>query len=267
MKKIAIMSVPRSGSSWLGKTFSASPTVEYRFQPNFSYSFPYSISKTSSEIQIDEFFRELHQTTDPFVLSGLDIDGQYQKNQEIKASNSTLVWKEVHALDLAPSFIEGNHSKIIGLIRNPLAVLNSWSKAPREFHREWNIEDEWMHAEKKNNENPGNYFGFMKWVESTRMFLNLEEQFPHDLKIVFYDDLLADPFQEIQALFKWSGIPFSSQVRDFILDSKSKSSEHAYSVYNPRVKDDDWIKHLPPKLVAEIREELIRVDLSRLFKI
>ena len=39
MKRIAIHSAPRSGSSWLGQILNSSPKVCFRFQPLFSYAF------------------------------------------------------------------------------------------------------------------------------------------------------------------------------------------------------------------------------------
>ena len=39
MKRIAIHSVPRSGSSWLGQILNSSLKVCFRFQPLFSYAF------------------------------------------------------------------------------------------------------------------------------------------------------------------------------------------------------------------------------------
>ena len=38
--------------------------------------------------------------------------------------------------------------KIIGIVRNPCAVINSWFKAPREFNKEWDPLEEWRYATK-----------------------------------------------------------------------------------------------------------------------
>ena len=46
LKKIAIFSVPRSGSSWLGQIFNSHEDVSFRMQPLFSYSHKSALNKT-----------------------------------------------------------------------------------------------------------------------------------------------------------------------------------------------------------------------------
>jgi len=58
MKKIALHSVPRSGSSWIGQILNSSPKVNYKFQPLFSYAFKGYLDENSSRERIDEFFEK-----------------------------------------------------------------------------------------------------------------------------------------------------------------------------------------------------------------
>ncbi|NJL77037.1 MAG: hypothetical protein HC892_20510 [Saprospiraceae bacterium] len=67
MQRIAIHSVPRSGSSWLGHILNSSPEVTYKYQPLFSYELKDYLSDNSSIETIDGFFNKLFFTNDEFT--------------------------------------------------------------------------------------------------------------------------------------------------------------------------------------------------------
>ena len=56
MHKIALHSVPRSGSTWLGEILNSSENVKYCFQPLFSYKFKNFLDERSSKDDINNFF-------------------------------------------------------------------------------------------------------------------------------------------------------------------------------------------------------------------
>ena len=59
MQRIAIHSVPRSGSTWLGQIFNSSSLVIYKYQPLFSYAFKGRLSPQSTNNKIVQFFDEI----------------------------------------------------------------------------------------------------------------------------------------------------------------------------------------------------------------
>ena len=66
---VSIHGVPRSGTSWLGKIFSAHSNVTYRFQPLFSYRFKDRINLDSNKDDVQSFLQELYEVNDDaFVL-------------------------------------------------------------------------------------------------------------------------------------------------------------------------------------------------------
>ena len=67
MQKIAIHSVPRSGSTWLGEILNSSTNVKYCFQPLFSYKFKDYLDERSPKEEIDNFFSMLSDTDDEFI--------------------------------------------------------------------------------------------------------------------------------------------------------------------------------------------------------
>ena len=67
MNKIAIHSVPRSGSTWLGSIFDSCPNVKYALQPLFSYAYKDYLSLNSTSEDIQSFFEELKVSDDDFI--------------------------------------------------------------------------------------------------------------------------------------------------------------------------------------------------------
>ena len=90
-KKIAIFSVPRSGSTWLGQIFNSSPYVAYRFQPNFAYSFSEHLTENATRLEIENFYERLLKTDDPFVNAEISISSrkniQFEKKENTAFTN------------------------------------------------------------------------------------------------------------------------------------------------------------------------------------
>ncbi|MBK9627025.1 MAG: sulfotransferase [Flavobacteriales bacterium] len=161
---VSIQSVPRSGSSWLGQIFRSSDQVAFRFQPLFSYAFKGRLDPHSSREEILEFFEDIHRTDDDFVLqrdAAIHVD--YPAVQE-PATASHVVMKEVRYNNIVRNLLEQvPEIKVIGLVRHPCAVIDSWIHAPREFDPQWSIAEEWRLGAKKNQGRPEEFFGFDKW--------------------------------------------------------------------------------------------------------
>lgn len=143
MKNLAIFSVPRSGSSWLGEIFNSSPRTVFRFQPNFAYSFPLTLNEDSGEKAIDHFHKELLDTQDPFVCDKISISSK-EKEGFPKKNPNKLIWKETHFVFLAEILLKNSDTKVIGLVRSPFATVSSWLKIPKEFDPNWNIEEQYL---------------------------------------------------------------------------------------------------------------------------
>ena len=88
MNKVALHSVPRSGSSWLGEILNSSPETKYCYQPLFSYELKSFLDENSNTKTIQHFFDKLSNTEDDFILqkearknNRLPI---FKKEQELK---------------------------------------------------------------------------------------------------------------------------------------------------------------------------------------
>lgn len=265
MNKIAIFSVPRSGSSWLGQIFNSHPKVIYKFQPNFAYSFNWSLRENSTKQEIEEFFKELNITEDKFVNAEITISTKDGLKFN-KKHTDTLVFKETHYINILENLLKKSDSKIIGLIRSPFAVINSWIKIPKEFDPEWNLAEEWKFAHLKNENKNYNFFGFEKWKEATTLFLKMESKYPERFKVLNYSNLLSSKEKEIKELFDFCDLDYHAQTKKFLNYSNTVDDKDSYSVLKKKFNDDNWKTDLPQFIISEIKRDKKFQELNKIFK-
>lgn len=253
MKQVAIFSVPRSGSTWLGQIFNSHPEVLYRFQPNMAYTFPLTLGTHSTRAEIESFYKELCKTDDPFTTARISVSGKPNPAFN-KTTPTTVVFKEVHYIGIVENLIRNSGTQVIGLVRSPLATLYSWSKAPREFHPDWDLQKEWMDAPRKNQDDPRNYFGYRKWKEVLQFFLRLEKQYPDRFLLLQYERLLAHTEETVENAFRFCHLEPDPQTRAFLDQAGSKDERNdTYSVFRTKKDDRAWETDLP----AYIREAIL----------
>lgn len=266
MRNIGLFSVPRSGSTWLGEIINSSPEVQYRFQPNYAYSFDYVLDEVSTELEIIDFFNKLYNTNDDFVNGKISISGKPKTYIFNKHTPTTLCFKETHYLNVIGRLLESSSVKIIGLVRSPFSVINSWLNIPKEFNPNWNIKEEWKNANLKNKDLKTHYFGYNKLKEACFMFLKLKELYPNQFYLVNYDDLIKDTVLEVKTLFQFCNIEYTTQTNNFIMQSSSSQNDDAYSVFKQKTSDLGWQSSLPLFIQNEIKNDPDFIKLNTVFK-
>ncbi|MEX0996570.1 MAG: sulfotransferase [Flavobacteriaceae bacterium] len=265
MQKIAVHSVPRSGSTWLGNIFNSHPDVVFKYQPLFSYAFKDYLTDNSSDKDICSFFDKIAKTKDVFMDQSDEkergIVPKFLKNEH----PTHICYKEVRYHNILENIVEKSvNVKFILLIRNPLAVLYSWKNAPKEFRAEkgWSFDAEWRNAPSKNLNLHEEYNGFEKWKEASYLFLDLQKRYSKKVLVLEYNDLLQEPELTIQAAFKFVNLEFNPQTAKFLEDSTSKNMDDSYSVFKIREKDTDW-KNLPENIINYVRQDLNGTSLEK----
>jgi Sulfotransferase domain len=262
MSMIGIFGTPRSGTSWLGHTFNSHPDVVLRFQPLFSYGHKGSLTENSSAEDIQTFFNDILHTKDAFATMTSEVQKDYPTFQKSGLATHT-VFKETRYLHVIENMLaKCSEVKIVGIVRNPLAVLASWMLAPKEFSSEWDIYSEWRKAPSKNQNKPEEFYGFDKWKESAEAFLRFEAQFPKQFFLVHYDELNSLPLQTTKKLFGFCGLNVCDQVQEFLVASKSRHDTDPYSVFRAKANDDRWHDVLPVDIVNKIMLELKNTPLE-----
>lgn len=236
----ALFGLPRSGTTWLGQLLNAHPEVLYRYQPLFSYEFKDFLSENFSAEELDEFHHVLPGASSEFTCP----PHPFEKN-----APSVLLYKNVRYHHLAKRMLEKSNIKIIFISRDPLAVLNSWYNAPREFYPHWSIEQEWEFAPSKNQDRPEEFFGFDGWRRAELIHRENARLFGDRVKIVSYNELTRATAEQIQELLQWLGLDMHPQVSTFIDASAKRDAQSTYSVFK---KPADFT--LPPAIKEQITE-------------
>lgn len=238
--------------------------MQYRYQPLFSYAFKGYLSATSDATRVRDFLEALLDSDDEFLLqrNSAALSG-YSLNFD-KKKRTHLVYKEVRYHDVLPSIIRVAPDAVgIGLVRDPRAVVQSWICAPREFMREWNIENEWRFALGKNAGHPENWYGFERWLELTQLLLTLQDQYPQRFTIVRYEDLVSAPRASLHSLFKFCGLPVTPQVNDFVNKSCSVDDGNPYGVFRRARAAAPDFSRVPDHIVQVIERETHAAGLGR----
>ncbi len=264
-KRIGIHGVPRSGTTWLGEIINSSPHVKYKFQPLFSYELKDFLSESSQASTIDDFFEKLDHTKSAF------LDQEEGKEKGIipifkKEKSTHIVYKEVRYHNILENLLAKDPEiKIIAIIRNPLATMNSWLKSPREFRKDlgWSEMDEWKEANKKNQFKKEEFFGFEKWKEAASLFIKLEKKYQHRFTIVEYSNILSRTFDEVDRLFKFCELELTDQTIEFLEASKKTEKNSTYSVFRCKDDDDDWRHNLNKNIIEEIEKDLKDTKLEK----
>lgn len=257
MKKIAIHSVPRSGSSWLGEIINSSPEVSYAFQPLFSYAFKSRLNEHSNLEDIERFYSEIENTEDPFVKQ-IEDRRSGKKPYFIKSGSiQAIAYKEVRYHYIIENLLEKDPDiKIIGLVRNPYSVINSWYKAPREFRidLDWDLSEELLGAPKKNQNRKEEYFGLNKWIETTLLFEYLQKKYPNNFYLLKYEELCSRTIETTKKLFSFLELEYTEQTNNFL--SSTEEIEGTYSVMKNKKQIELSTDSLPIHISDKITEVL-----------
>jgi hypothetical protein len=260
MRRIAIHSVPRSGSSWLGEIFNSNPKVKYCFQPLFSYRFKDFLTADSSYDDLNFFFDLLSQTDDEFVCQfGARAKGFLPKFEKSDIASS-VVYKEVRYHHLIEHLCNLDQDlKMVLLVRDPIEVINSWINAPKEFHPSWDLQEELFTAGLKNQGKKENFYGLNAWISITMLFEYLAETYPNQVNLIRYSDLTKDPIRIVKNLFEFCALDYSQSTEIFLQESIEKRVEGTYSVFKGKHRAP---LNVTPDLVEIIKQKTMDAGLA-----
>jgi hypothetical protein len=265
MENAAIFGVPRSGTSWLGQIFNSSPNVAYRFQPLFSYAFKSRLNEHSTADDIENFSRDILNTSDEFVTQKKNIPGTEEINFS-KNDLTHLIWKEVRYLHIIPNLVENSSIKIIGLVRHPCSVLWSWYNAPKEFNTEWNLLKEWRCAPNKNQSRKEEFYGYEKWKQVVFDFIEYKKKYRDQFLLQSYEELNLNTEEVVKNLFDFLNLKWNTATSDFIKKTKARQNSNAYSVFKKNKDNNEWRNRLPPEIEDVIVADPDYVLLNKYFQ-
>jgi hypothetical protein len=252
---LGIHGAPRSGTTWLGQIFNASPQTAFRYQPFFAHAFRARVDAARSPQALEAILDEIAVTEDDFILQRGAATLAREALQFPKRQTSQLVYKEVRYHNLLPLLMQIPRLRGVGIVRNPLDVLASWVRAPREFRPEWRLADEWRIAPSKNQGRPEEFYGYERWKAAALLFERLQAADPARFHVVSYDALVRDPAGEMETLFAFADLPMCDQVRAFLDRSTSSADDDPYGVLRGAGGRGD-AGDLPDDIRRAVRDDL-----------
>jgi len=255
-KIIYISGVARSGTSWIGQVLNSSPETTYRFQPFFAYEFKNQVNEDSLGEEFNAIFKEMIETESEFLTQKDKIEsGLYPCFKKTKNKNVLVIKENRYQSYIEPILRKTQKTSLLGVVRNPCAVINSWRRNKKEFPEGSVLRDEWRFANCKNLNN-GDYFGYYKWKEVANLYLDLKDKYKSRVFIVRYEDIVGNPVQLTRELFEFFELNFQKQTEEFLDKSTTSHHKNYYSVYKNKQVIEQWKDELDPYIINEIYDDL-----------
>ena len=262
---INIHGVPRSGTSWLGEIFNSAPCVRYKYQPLYRKPLRGMIGAHSRREDLESYFRLLYGYGDDFIDRRQDVARGIAPRFALKDQTpAVLVSKHVRHHFLVPRLLALlPEMRIVGIVRHPCAVLHSWRRTPwPTYDPDWDFLAEWRFAPSKNRYRPEWYYGFHRWQEVAKLFLDMQRLHPQRFYLLRYEDLVADTEAQVERLFDFCGIPLGAQTAAFLQRSTSSTVDDAYGVFRQQTDVHAWRAKMEEAVVRTITAELAGGELA-----
>lgn len=258
-----IAGVARSGTSWLGQIFDSCPDVRFRFQPLFSYAFKDRVDEDSGREEFSRLFRDVYRSEDPFLLqSDKREQGLYPEFRKNGKEPFLAIKENRYQYVIQPMLRKCTRVQLVGIVRHPGAVMNSWMKNPKEFPPGADPRREWRSGSCKNS-GPQDFFGFHKWKEVANLYIDLQAKYPDRVYLIHYEELVDNTLGVVEDLFEFCGLEMSDQTRRFLSETHERHEESPYAVFKAESVVDRWKEELDPYIASEIEADLAGTRLQR----
>jgi hypothetical protein len=230
----------------------------------FSYAFKNAVSMDSDRDDYERFFADIYESTDDFLLqtdkrqAGLYPTFEKAENPECLALKTC---RYLYSLNRMLRLFR--NLRVLGIVRHPCGVVNSWLNNPKEFPEEADPMKEWRFGACKNKGREEEFFGFYKWKEVAHLNLDLQEKHPGQMCVVRYEELVDNPITVSRRIFDFVGLQFTKQTESFLEASHSVHKEGPYAVFKDKSVRDRWRSELDPYITSEIIQDLEGTRLAR----
>ena len=264
MKVVWLTGMPRSGTTWVSQFFAASPHIRVKFCPLYSYTFKNSMTEKDDASSWNSFFKRVYETRDEYMdQTYLSKEGLIPVFRDKDEYPQTLLIKSNRHHHLTESLLgKLPDLRMIALVRNPLAAINSWICNPTEFPSDADPLQEWRSGSCR-KKGIGEYWGFDDWKSVTLMHLNLENIYSDRFFLHRYEELIRNPYEQARVMFDQIGVQYSQHVDDFIRNSKLKHVEHPRSVFKTRQNNNKWKTQLDSRIIESILSDLSNTVLEK----
>jgi len=254
---VAIMGMPRSGTSWLSQVFDSSPETHFRLSPLFDYEFKNRLDARSSRAEWQAVLEGAYRSSSDFMSQGYRRRaGQYPTFADKLAEPPVLLLKDTRFHELSePMLAHFSEARLVALVRHPCGAIRSWLQAPREFPAGADPSVEWRTGACRKT-GPGEYWGFDDWMAVTRLYLRLAAERPRQVVVQRYEALVADPERATRRLFAFCDLAYGPQTAAFLDACHRRHDASEYAVFKNPTVATSWRGELAPSIRDAILDEL-----------
>ena len=242
-KRIFIISLPRSGSSWIGSMIGAANNAVYLREP-ITQPYMQKNSPCPSFFELDrcldkQYYKYLYFE----ALNGIP---KYQPNnitfyphqwKITKINIKKIVIKEVNPL-IIDYIISEFEPYIIYLIRHPVDVANSFYAKGwhgEQFKSRYTNSSLSMLKEKYNISFNDDFYCQSGSIQAItqNIVMNVLKTYPY-YTIVKYEDVCSDPFKVVNEVYNKLGLNFNNEIENIIMQKSFNDSDNPHLETNKR---------------------------------
>lgn len=268
---VVILSMPRSGSSWVGEILGLSPSSLYLREP-ITQTHLKMVQKGSPSF----FEFDMDRLPEGYASAAADtFSGKPFFKEQItlfpkqwalfKRSQKRIVIKEVNPFML-PWLIKTYQTKIIYLVRHPVATASSFKRMG------WTGEQFNFRLSQKTLEQIPHYEQYTRsfWAEHgalqaflLKQTLNYAEEYKN-MRLVKYKDICTDPITVFRDLYDFAELEWNDSVERKISKRSCPKRANAdpYSTYRDTAHEvNKWKTQVPEKAIAEVKKSWLSFNL------
>ncbi len=270
---VLVVSLPRSGSSWVGEILGSSCSSLYLREP-----ITQSYLATGKDITVfyvepdsppEEYNTFAERAFNALPVFRAGIIKEPEKWTLSKRRSSRVVIKEVNPLAL-PWIIQRFKPKIIFLVRHPAAVASSYYKLGwHEVSLERRLPPKLLSPANAVPKPSTDFWTQHACFQATalRIALNSLANYP-DKRLIVYEQLCLDPIDSFRDLFAWSGLPWSEDVEHKILEKSglgesqiAKTNNNYDTARNSIEMINSWRSKLSKQQISRLRDTYLDFNL------
>ena len=267
---VLILSMPRSGSSWVGEILGLAQNSIFLFEP-FSKSLlkHYGIKNVCFEVE-PENLPETYETTRNRVVNAMPL---FPKeiircpNQWLlsKRKSKRLIIKEVNPYMLS-WLTQTCHFRVIYLVRHPASVASSferlgWHKSKFEL----SVSEKTLRRELPDYKRYCNSYlseqGAIQAFSLIKTLAVLKEY--KDFMLIKYEDLCGNPLKLYKELYDFAGLTWSNTTEELILKRTEPDEINAFeysTARNSQYEMTKWKQELSEDKIQQIKDAWLSLN-------
>ena len=270
---LLILSMPRSGSSWIGNVLGLSKSAAYLFEP---ISKSHSRRTGNKNITVFEIlpeniplsYKSAADNTFTGIPAFLKQVARKPSQWKIKdRKQKRLVVKDVNPLAVK-WLIDNYKPRIIYITRHPAAVANSfsafgWVKTDQFKLRfsERALQNMECDYDKIYTSFWSN-FGALQAV-ITKMSMDALKDY-EDCKIIKYEDVCSNPLDIFRQLYHFAELEWDGDVEEYIISQSTSKESSVTGEYGDKRNSgsiiDKWKREMDPAAIDEVKEAYLACD-------